>query len=180
MQPITSTHRAGMVETEPPAGNIWDAWADFDSYVFQTKFCFRNIEDLWEKHRDLLTEPVRDEPIRLKVLEACDEIRLYLDDFQKHVTELAQLSGKFNRAVVRDIEGSEDGRRPEHDRMAAEIEASRDSIESWKPWLHVWNKMLLEIVQEKSVCLGVSVAEMISRRRGWEQKGGQSVERSGK
>lgn len=171
MHAITSTYRAGMVEPEPPAGNIWDAWADFGSYVFQTKYCFRNIEDLWEKHRDLLTEPVRDEPVRLKVLEACDEIRLYLDDFQKHVIELGQLWGKFNGAVVRDIEESEDGRRPEHDRMAAEIEASRDSIESWKPWLHVWNETLVEIVQENSVCLGVSIAEMISRRRVWGQKG---------
>ncbi|QDS76451.1 hypothetical protein FKW77_004592 [Venturia effusa] len=170
--PLVSTQRAGMVE--PALINIWDVWGDFSSYLFQTRYCFRNITDLWEKHRDLLTGLVIYESVRLDVLEACDEIKLYLDDFQKHVTELDQLSGEFNKAIIRDIDRSEHGRRPEHQRMVDEIQASRDSIESWKPWLGVWNKTLTEIVQENSMCLSVSLADLLSRGRlGWGQNGGR-------
>lgn len=125
-----NSSQSGMIEPEP--GNIWDAWADFASYVFQTKYCFRNVNDLWDKQRALLTEPVGNESTRLELLEACGDIKLHLDGFQKHVTELGQLSGKFNRAVVRDIDGSGDGHHPEHERMVDEIRASRESIESRK------------------------------------------------
>ncbi|KAE9961347.1 hypothetical protein BLS_002378 [Venturia inaequalis] len=163
----------GMPEPEP--GNIWDAWADFGSYVFQTKCCFRNINNLWEKHRGLLADPVGEESVRLKLTEACDEIKLHLNDFQKHVVELSQLSEMFYSAVMRDIDKSEDGQRPEHQRMIDEVKASRDSVESWKPWVHVWNKVLAEIVQDNLVCLSTSIADMISRRRGWGQDGVQWV-----